>query len=780
VALIFGLVASNRWETILRFMNSVSFGVKDPLFNLDVSFYVVTLPLVNFIQVWLLGAVITILVAVLLMYLVNFSLRGVSFTFNPRMLVHLALLGAFLMLVLAFNHFLDIYELLLSPRGAAYGAGYTDIHARLPALRFLTAVSLVASLLFVASIFTGGVRLMVGAFGLWVVATIVVGAIFPAAFQRFLVNPNELSREETYIQRNIQFTRYAYGLERVQEQSFSFQPQLTREAVANNPQTIRNIRLWDYRPIRDTYNQIQFLRLYYSFVDIDVDRYWINGEYRQVMLSARELFPENLPPDAQRWVNQRLQYTHGYGVAMSPVTDFTPEGRPLFFLKDIPPAGVLEVNRPEIYYGENTRSYVIVNSRMPEFDYPTKEDTPVYTHYQGRGGVRLGSFLRRLAYAWQFADINILISGQITPESRIQYRRQIQERVAQVAPFLRLDRDPYLVVADGKLWWIQDAYTVTDRYPYSTPYRGDFNYIRNSVKVVIDAYDGSVRFFVADPEDPLLQIYRRIFPDLFEPLERMPDPLRAHLRYPVDLFNVQTQMYLKYHMRDPRVFYNQEDQWSIPMEVFFGKPQPVEPYYIIMRLPGEEKEEFVLILPFTPANKPNLVAWLAARSDPPHYGNLVVFFFPRDRQVDGPSQVEARIDNDPYISQQFTLWGQVGSKVIRGNLLVIPLGETVIYVEPVYLQSEALAFPELKRVIVASSEKVAMTAGLEEGLFALLEEAPPLVTPPTPQPGTSIPLERVEEQVKRIGVAIESLKKAIRGLEEALGNLEELLGGERR
>ena len=464
------------------------------------------------------------------------------------------------------------------------------------------------------------------------------------------------------------------------------------------------------------------------------------------MLAARELAPENLPDEAQSWVAQRLSYTHGYGVAMSPVTEFTEEGRPGFFLKDIPPQGDIEVDRPEIYYGERSRSYVIVGTKTQEFDFPTEQDVPEFTHYEGEGGVTISSFIRKVAFAWRMADFNILISGEITSESKILYFRHIQDRVQRLAPFLAMDSDPYLVVADGKMWWIQDAYTTTRRFPYSTRYRDGFNYIRNSVKAVIDAYNGTVTLYVLEPDDALIRTYENVFPSLFAPLSEMPPSLRAHIRYPEGLFTVQEEMYRLYHVTDPRVFFTKEDTWSRPSELFYNTAQPMEAYYVIMPLPGEVDEEFLLLIPFTPLDRNNLVAWLAARSDGEHYGELVAYTFPKDRQVDGPRQVEARIDNDPLIAQQFTLWGQQGSQIIRGNLLVIPLEDSLLYVEPVYLQASTLNFPELKRVIVAiGDQRPVMEASLRKSLEVALGQAPPSgilpglgVSPPPDQP-TPVP-----------------------------------------
>ena len=599
----------------------------------------------------------------------------------------------------------------------------------------------------------------------------------PLSFSVFTVEPNELQRERGFIARNIEFTRAAFGLDRIEERSYEATAQLTSSDILANQETVNNVRLWDPRPLIDIYNQIQHLRLYYNFQDTDVDRYEINGEYRQVLIGARELYPEFLPEEAQRWVNQRLQFTHGYGAAASPVTEFTDEGRPLFFVQDVPPTGDIEINRPEVYYGENTNSYVIVNSETPEFDHPTEEDVPVYVQYQGSGGVHLSSLLRRIAYAWQFGDINIVISGEILPQSKVLYNRHIQERISHVAPFLQLDADPYLIVEQGRLVWMQDAYTMTDKYPYSRPFDERFNYIRNSVKVVVDAYNGKLQFYIADPQDPLIQTYAKIFPALFKPMDDMSLFLRDHLRYPEDLFSVQSETYLQYHMTDPTVFFNKEDQWSVPLEVFFGSQQAVEPYYVIMKLPGEEDVEFVLILPFTPAEKPNMVAWLSARMDGPEYGKLIAYTFPRGVQIDGPVQIEARIDNDTEISQQFTLWNQSGSVVIRGNLLVIPIADSILYVEPVYLRAEGLPLPELKRVILASANKVVMEPSLDEALEALFGgQAVAGPSPPSGGGGTPITLsEEAARQLEAIQRALQDLREGIITLEEAVSQLSDLV-----
>jgi hypothetical protein len=530
--------------------------------------------------------------------------------------------------------------------------------------------------------------------------------------------------------------------------------------------TINNIRLWDHRPLKDTYNQIQSIRLYYDFYDVDVDRYIIDDEYRQVMLSVRELSAEKLAEQAQTWVNRRLQFTHGYGIALSPVNEVSAEGLPVLLVKDIPPVGDFNIERPQIYFGEKTNDYVIVKTKTQEFDYPMGDEN-VYGHYQGKGGVSIGSFIRRLVYAWQFSDFNILISGELTPESKVLYYRNISERVSHLTPFLKLDSDPYPVVMDGRLLWIQDAYTTTDRYPYSEPLKSGLNYIRNSVKAVIDAYDGSVTFYVTDPEDALIRTYQAIFPGLFVPAEQMPESLQVHLRYPEGMFNIQASVYQSYHMRDVRVFYNQEDLWAVPREVYAGREQAMEPYYIIMRLPDEENEEFLLMLPFTPVNKNNTISWLAARCDGENYGKLIAYHFPKERLVYGPSQIENRIQQDTVITEQLALWGRGGSRVIRGNLLLIPLGKSNLYVEPVFLQAEAGGLPELKRVIVAAGDQIAMEPTLKESIAAIFgAEAPPtepMVEPPAPtEPEKPVAAEvarLIEEAQQHYNKAQQYLKK---------------------
>lgn len=720
LSLINGLGATSQWDAVLRYLNQRSFDVLDPIFSQDVAFYVFTLPVYRFLRGWLMEVLIFTLLGSAAMYLLLqlASWKEFRLWLTRKASLHLAVLGALLLLVVAWGYRLSAFELLYSSQGVAFGASYTDVHARLLAynLSFWAVIFCVVLLL-------GGVvskKPWIVAVGgvLWLAVALGVGGIYPAFMQQFDVQPNELNKERPYIEYNIDLTRRAYGLGEIQEFDFGSVADLTAEALAGAEATIRNIRLWDYRPLRDTYAQIQEIRLYYEFVDVDVDRYYLDGDYRQVTLSAREMATDQL--QSRTWVNDHLQFTHGYGLVMSPVNEVTPEGLPELLIRDLPPRTQpgLEITRPEIYYGEKTDDYVFVNSTIEEFDYPSGDHNVTAT-YEGEGGVIIDSPLKRAAFAYRFGDVSVMLSEYLTPDSRVMLYRNIHQRVRQVAPFLLFDADPYLVIADGRLLWLQDAYTVTQMYPYSQPYHDRFNYIRNSVKISIDAYNGDMVFYVVDDEDPLIQTYAAIFPDLFSPLEEMPQALRAHIRHPEGLFIIQAQMNNTYHMQDPTVFYNKEDLWTVAHEIYAGSDQPMEPYYVTMKLPGEEAEEFILMQPFTPVGKQNMVAWLTARSDGEHYGKLLLYKFPKQELIYGPLQIEARIDQDPTISGQLSLWRQRGSQVIRGNLLVIPIGNSLLYVEPLYLQAETGRMPELKRVIAASGERLVMANTLEEALVTI-------------------------------------------------------------
>ena len=799
MAVIFGTIMSSRWEVFLRFSNASPFEQIEPVFGRDAGFYVFTLPMVSFVQGWLLGMLLLTLVVTVAYYFLRFSMQGMRLDLStPSVRIHLSILAALVMFTIGLGHWIDRWDLLLSAEGAVFGAAYADVNARMPALLIMTIIAVAAGLLMLANTYFSGRRLLIGAFALWFVANIVLGSVWPNLIQQFTVNPNEFVREAPFIERNIQFTRSAYGLDRVAEEFYPAETAVDTQVIQRNPQTIHNIRLWDYRPLSDVYKQIQIIRPYYDFRDADVDRYEIGGEIRQVLLSAREVAPERLNEEAQNWTNLRLVYTHGMGIAMSPVTEFTPEGRPEFFAKDIPADGVIPiqavdsqgapellVTNPRIYYGENTLDYVIANTLQDEVDYQTESGELFRTNYSGHGGVRLSSIFRRIAYAWQFADVNILISGQITGDSRLQYRRAIQERIHNVAPFLLLDKDPYIVAAEGGLFWLQDAYTYTDRYPYSDPLGAELNYMRNSVKITVDAFTGDLRFYVWDESDPIIRTYARIFPTMFRSQQDMPESLRSHVRYPQDFFRIQAEKYIRYHMQEPQNFYNNEDLWAVSEEKFGQGDalQQVEPYYVIMKLPGEEREEFVLLLPYTPNERQNLIGWLAARSDGKDYGSLIAFNFPKDRQIDGPAQIEARIDNDQDISAWFTLRCTAGSECLRGNLLVIPVDQGILYAEPVYIRAEGVNFPELKRVILATGDKVVMEDSLNEALAALTGSAT-FVTDAQDERPTDAPARpatsggAMETTVETLQQAIEDVKRNLAELEAALDTLTESLANQ--
>jgi len=709
IALVAGLRATVHWETLLGYLNAIEFGGTDPLFGRDLAFFVFILPFWRLLYGWAITMVVSTIILTLVVYILQRSL--VLTTRGPRLAAgartHLLALGALALALKAGGFWLDRFELVFSPRGTVFGASYTDIHASLPALGVLAVVSGVAALACLAQIARPGLRLLaVGLIVLGLVWVIGLG-IYPALLQRFSVTPNELVAERPFIEHNIRMTRQAYGLDRIEERSFPADETLDARALERNAPTIENIRLWDHRPLLRTFGQLQEIRTYYKFVDVDNDRYTMNGEYKQLMLSTRELSYAHL--QSRIWINEHLTFTHGYGVVVGPVNRITPEGLPAFLVKDIPPQST--------YFGEVSNEYALVRTRQRELNYPSG-DQNVYTTYAGTGGIPIGTFLRKLLFAVRFGEIKILLANDLTAESRIMIHRAIVPRVRQITPFFRFDRDPYMVVTDdGRLVWMLDGYTTTTRYPYSDPVPGVGNYVRNSVKVTIDAYHGAVRYYLADLTDPIVRAYSRAFHGLFQPLDAMPADLRAHLRYPEDFFAIQARKYATYHMRDPQVFYNKEDLWTVPPRTIDGREREMEPYYTIMRLPGEKKEEFILLTLYNPSRRDNMIAWLAARSDPPNYGKLLVYDFPKQKLVFGPRQIDARIDQDPVISQQLSLWNQRGSTVIRGSLLAIPIDQSLIYVQPLYLAaSEQGALPELRRVIVSYGNQIAMEPTLQQSL----------------------------------------------------------------
>ena len=774
--LVLGLAVAGWWEDWLLFANHQPFGVTDPVFNRDVGFYVFQVPFWRDLLGWAFQFVIvTLLVVTAFHYLSgNIRVHSRGLRAAPGAKVHLSVLLALLVGLKAVGYWLDQFDLLYSERGAIFGASYTDIHARLPALRLLFFISLFAALLLLASIRWRGWILPATAVGLWLVTSIALGGIWPAAVQRFSVQPDEINKELPYIARNIESTRFAMGLADVEVRDFAADQTLDAAALLANSPTIDNIRLWDPTVLLTTYRQLQELRPFYQFYDVDVDRYPLDSQITQVMLASRELDEASLPGSG--WVNRHLVFTHGFGAVVSPANSVTPEGQPAFLVKDItPPAGiddVLSITQPRIYFGEaiSSSNFVVVGTKEQEVDYPLEssagEATFAFNSYDGEGGIPMGSFFRRAAFALRFADLNTLISGQITGDSRILMVRNIRDIVEKAAPFLHADADPYTVIVDGRLVWVIDLYTTTDRYPYSTPaYTGrlnasrsglpdEFNYIRNSVKATVDAYDGTVTFYVVDETDALLRTYRGIFPSLFTPMAEMPATLREHLRYPEDLLRVQSDTYTLYHVTDPRVFFNNTLAWQIardpattPTEslrvAYSADTRPMVPYYLLMRLPAEENLSYLALQSFTASARPNMVSFLVAKSDPEEYGDLISFQLPQGSFVDGPGQVGARINQDAEVSKEFTLLGQEGSEVIQGNMLVVPIEESILYVQPIYISARqeggglnTTALPEFKRVVVVFGNEIIMRETLAEALTVVFGEGPgPVTTTTTTTPG---------------------------------------------
>ncbi len=718
LALSAGQWGAVQWEKVLLFTNMAAVGTSDPIMGKDLGFYLFSLPLLEVLKS---SFSFMVLVTAVMVTAIYYMRGGISITprgqnIDAKVRKHLAVLAGVFMLGVSAGFYLDGFRLLFSGDGAVHGAGYADVNARLQAYRVLTVITPVAAIFVAAGIWKGSWRraLLPPAI-VFLVYGIGVKA-YPALLQKFKVAPNELALEMPYIENNIRFTRMGYNLDKIETIPFDVDYKLSAADIANNTATIKNIRLWDHAPLLRTYSQLQQIRTYYKFFDVDNDRYTVNGQYTQVMLSPRELSYGDLP--SRTWINERLIFTHGNGLTLGPVSRISREGLPEFFVKDIPAVSLadIRVRRPEIYYGELSNEYVVVRTKVPEFSYPTASGN-INTTYEGKGGVPLDSFFRKALFAARFKTEKILLSSDITRESRILYYRNINERIKTVAPFLTFDADPYMIVAaDGRLKWIIDAYTVSNRLPYSKPINKGINYIRNSVKVVVDAYDGSLDFYVSDPDDVMVKVYARIFPGLFKQISAMPEDLRRHIRYPHQFLQAQAAMFAAYHMTDPKVFYNKENLWEVPVI----EEKMMEPYYTIMKLPGEKKEEYILLLPFTPAKRDNLAAWLTARCDEPNYGKLLAYAFPRDRLIYGPKQIDARINQDSYISQQLTLWNQHGSQVIRGSMLVIPVEKSLLYVQPLYLAAaDKSGLPELRRVIVAFGDEVVMEDNLELALQKL-------------------------------------------------------------
>lgn len=748
IALLVGIGASRQWQQFLLWKNSsgVGFDVEDPLFHRDPAFYIFDLPFLKFIQGWLFSALVgvTVLVAVGHYLWGGIRPQGPGEKVTAQVKAHLSVLLGLIVLAKAWGYFLGRFDLLTSPRGVVTGASYTDVQAQLPALNFLILAAIVCAVLFLVNIRLRGWVFPTIGVALLGLTSVVAGALIPAAIQKFSVDPQELQKEQPFIERNIEFTRRAFGLDKFSALTPSIGEDLDPQDVEDNEVTIQNIRLWDPLLLREDYKQLQRIKQYYEFEDTDVDRYLIDGEKRVVMLSAREVSQSGIPEGGRTWQNEHLVYTHGFGVVASQVNSATAQGAPTFLLRDIPPIGntdlVEALQEPRVYFGERSDvPFVMVKTQAKELDYQGTADDDqrevTYT-YQGDGGIPVGGFFQRLLLSWRYRDVNLMISDLITPDSRIMIYRSIQQRVPKAAPFLKFDGDPYAAIVDGRIVWIWDAYTTTNAYPYSqevslagvtsppqsadiTPLSGKVNYIRNSVKVVVDAYDGTMKYYVADENDPIIQVWRNAFPGMFTSLDDASEDLRSHFRYPENLFQVQATQFANYHVTDPSVFYQKQDFWAIPVDptLASGASTPLRPYYVLMLLPGEQQEEFVLILPFTPQGRQNMVAWMAAKSDPEAYGEIVSFEFPAGRNVDGPTQVFNQINSFPEFSQERTLLGQGGSRVLFGNFMVIPLGDSFLYVQPVFVQAnQANAFPELKRVVVVHGGTVGVGTTLDEAI----------------------------------------------------------------
>ena len=788
LSLFLGAGASQLWEQVLLFLNQKSFGIADPIFQFDVSSFVFGLPLYRLFVSWGFQLVIFTSFIIVLFFIATGALQlrpGRLPEVSSGAKAHLSVLLAFVALLKAVAYRLDSMELLYSPRGKVFGASYTDVVAHLPALNLLILISLFGAILLLVNIRRRGWLLPATAISLWLAVSIIVGGVVPAAIQRFRVVPDELNKELPYVENHINYTRLAYGLNNIEEKSFEASPNLTDSDISDNAQTVDNIRLWDPTVLAETYSQLQEIRAYYALDEVDVDRYRINGELTQVMVSARELDQTNLP--AVGWVNERLQYTHGYGVVFSPANNVASQGQPDFYVKGVPATTTvseLEVEQPRIYFGESAESveYVVVNSLQDEVDYPlsTEGQSVAYTNYSGDGGVGIGSFFRRLGFALRYSELNLLISNQLSDDSKLIMERNVVSRVKKAAPFLYTDNDPYLALIDGNLFWIIDMYTVSDKYPYAQPADTrrinensglpmNFNYLRNSVKAVVNAYDGTMNFYVVDENDPLILSYKDIFPNLFTPKNSMSSELLDHIRYPEDLFTIQSDMYRDYHMTDPRVFYADEDPWVIPSdssttprvatlrgeftEIGF---KPMLPYYLLMSLPGESDLSYLIFQPFNPENRPNMQSFLVADADPENYGQLIDFRLPKGEFVDGPSQVATRINQDPDISQIFTLLDQQGSSVIKGNLFVVPINQSILYYQPIYLQGEQNPLPEFKFVVVVFQDRIIMEESLSEALASVF--------------GGDFATESVEDTEGES--ALELLEKATKAFEKAQQELQ--------
>lgn len=792
------IISNSLWLKLRLFLSQQTFNIKDPIFDKDISFYIFKLPfyeqiLVSLIAMTLFLAVITIVFFVILMsirHTAENKVQDIHYV-NPQQRLdqllknevaktavkRIAYLGLIVLLLISFRYFLKGYELMYSTRGVAYGASYTDIHITLIVYRILCVVTFVSSFIFCFALLKNKTKLAV-AVPIVIISIAFVGGITALMVQQLIVEPDEISKEKEYLEYNIQHTQEAFALVDVKEEQYLVEQDLEWSDILENENTIRNIRINDARPLEQTYNQIQGIRLYYTFTGIDLDRYIIDDEYKQVFISARELNQEKLSDQAKTWINIHLKYTHGYGMVMSPVNEVTEEGQPKLLFKNIPPISdtSLVINQPEIYFGELSDRYIVVNTKEDEFDYPSGSDNET-TRYEGEAGLSL-SGINRLLFAVRESSMKLFVSSVVNSDSKIILYRNIQQRINTIAPFLEYDQNPYLVLNqdDGKLYWIIDAYTTSQYYPYSQLFvfkNKPVNYIRNSVKVVVDAYNGTTDYYIIDHEDPIIEAYDEIFTDLFKDISDLPSGLKSHIKYPQDYFDLQTQVYRSYHVINPEVFYNGEDMWDIANEKYMDGVQPIESNYVMFKLPDSEIEEFALIVPYTPKEKANMTSLFVARNDNDNYGKLYIYKLPKDKTIQGPMMIESRIDQDSTISPQFTLWGQEGSAVLRGNLIVVPVGDSILYVEPIYLQADnPNSLPEMKRVIVAYQENIVMEENLDLALRKIFAQTSISI---------DIDIEGLSPEIKRLleelNVLFNNSKDNMEEIESVLNQLDSLLEG---
>ncbi len=823
-AIIAFLSASNlsgEWSRFALYLNAANTGVVDPIFNRDVSFYLFTLPVWDLVAGWFLAMCFVLFLATTLLSLyVNYieKMRGaVSSKTNNQTIAVISVVSALLALAFALNAYLNRYEFVSKRHELFSGANYTDVNVNLPGLTVLIIVLLLAFVVLLANAFVMKKLRVIVYCAIAIAATwIITVIVLPSSIYSFSVKPNELAKESPYIQHNIEATRRGFGIDRFEERPFQPTPTITAQHIQNNRETLNNLRLWDRGALQSVLSQIQEIRTYYEFKTPDVDRYLVNGKLRQVLLAPREMNIDQLPDQSRNWINQHIVYTHGYGVAMSTVNEFSSEGQPNLLLKNMPvesSASELKITRPEIYFGESTDSHVYVRTKpqgstQPEFNYPAEGNNDSYNEHEGPSGIPVGGVFRKLALSFYLGDgTNLLFSDYVTTDSRVLMRRDVEQRVKTIAPFLMFDDDPYIVISkEGRLYWTIDAFTHSDRYPYSTTYKAagqDVNYIRNSVKAIIDAYDGSVTFYVFEPDDAIIKSYQNIFPTLFRPSDEMPEDLRAHVRYPSLLVGLQADVYTLYHIQNPQTFYNHEDLWAIATEegpnAQTKEVAYMRPYHVLLQLPGtDQRLEFANILPFTPTGegRNNMIGWLAARSDGDQYGHTLVYSFPKNVTINGPTQIRARVNQDAQLSQQMTLWNQKGSTLIRGSLLVIPLADALLYVEPFYLQADNSPMPELRQVAIATQDRLVTGKNFEEALDALMpdlasqkastqptaeQQMPSSTTKPQPgKPSTGQPaeIERLAKQAQQLIIDYERLSAEgkHRDAGEKLDQLKQVLG----